>query len=131
MAETTHTCATAARQKPFSCASVEGRASTPRRTKKATTRKGGGFFLCRESEGNPRAAGAGLLAQEILSPESPVSLQRVLALIPTVSVHTVRVDHELEVLSILMKSIDELEYILIMNIVITSAMSNLQHHGTI
>lgn len=51
-----------------------------------------------------------------------------LALIATISVHAVRVYHEVEFLAFTMECIKELKSILMMNIVVSCAMGNLQHN---
>ena len=45
-----------------------------------------------------------------------------------VSVHTVRIDHEIKLLSCLLQGIDKLEGILEMHIVVSGAVGQLQHH---
>ena len=50
------------------------------------------------------------------------------ALVAAVAVHAVRVDHEVEFLSCLLHGIQKLEGILVMDIVITGAVCQLQHY---
>ena len=66
--------------------------------------------------------------EQILLPEFPVRLEEMLALIATISVHAVRVYHEVEFLAFTMESIKKLESILVMDIVVSCTMSDLQHH---
>ena len=64
---------------------------------------------------------------KVFQPEGVVGLKEVVALIAAVTMHAVRVDHELEFLTCAMKGIQELECILVMNIVIACAMGQFQH----
>ena len=54
-----------------------------------------------------------------------------LSLETAITVHSVRIDHQVEALALFLKFIDKLESVLEMDIVITCSMSNLQHHGTV
>lgn len=49
------------------------------------------------------------------------------ALIAAVAMHSVRIDHELELLALLLQLVDQLKGILEMNIVVTGAVSELEH----
>ena len=57
-----------------------------------------------------------------------VGLSEVIALIAGVAVHTVWVDHEIEVLAGTMHCVEELESVLMMNIIVTRSMSQLEHN---
>ena len=51
------------------------------------------------------------------------------SLIASVTMHSVRIDHEIELLALTMKLIQQLNGILMVNIIITGTMSQLQHDG--
>ena len=51
--------------------------------------------------------------EQILLPEFPICLKEMFTLVATISVHTVRVDHEVEFLAFTMEGVKELESILV------------------
>ena len=75
-------------------------------------------------------AGAELLKQ-ILEPEFTVSISEMRSHVSAIAVHSVRIDHEVKLLSILMQFVDKLQTVLVMYIVITGTVSDLQHHRLI
>ena len=66
-----------------------------------------------------------LFSKKIFQPEGVVGIEEVIALITVISVHTVRIDHELEVLSGLMQCVQQLQGILVMYIIVTCAVCKL------
>ena len=50
------------------------------------------------------------------------------ALVVVIAMHSVRIDHQFELLLSLMQFIDKEKGVLMMNIVVSGAMSQLQHH---
>ena len=57
---------------------------------------------------NPSFTTLSLSTHKILEPERPVGLEEMSALIAIIAVHTVRVDHEIELLVAAMKGVDQL-----------------------
>ena len=66
-----------------------------------------------------------------MQPEIVVGSMEMSALITAVSVHSVRIDHEFELLSVLLQLIDKLHGTLEMDIVVTGAVSKLEHNRLI
>ena len=69
-----------------------------------------------------------LLSKEVFLPEGVVCVEEVVALITIVAMHAVRVDHEVELLAGTMEDIQKLEGILMMDVVVSGAVSQLQHY---
>ena len=69
-----------------------------------------------------------LLTKEVLLPEFVVGVSEVCALVALVAMHTVRIDHEVELLAGTMEGIQELESVLMVNVVISGSVGKLQHH---
>ena len=65
---------------------------------------------------------------QVFQPEGAVGFLEVVALIAVVAVHAVGVDHEVEVLSRLVQGIQELEGVLVVDVVVTGAVSQFQHY---
>lgn len=62
-----------------------------------------------------------------MQPKIMVGRIEMFALISTVSMHSVRVNHEFELLAMLLQLIDKMHGTLEMDIVVTCTMSNLEH----
>ena len=71
---------------------------------------------------------AWLFIKKVFEPELAVGGVEVGALVTAVAMHAVRVDHEIELLTGLVHSVKELECVLVVNIVVTCTMSQLQHY---
>ena len=69
-----------------------------------------------------------LLRFQVFEPEVTICFFEVSSLIAVIAVHSVRVYHEIELLSGTMQLIKKLESVLVMNIVIACAMGQLKHH---
>ena len=67
------------------------------------------------------------LSAEVAEPEFVVCVLEMIALIAVIAVHSVRIDHEVELLASLMQGIQKLEGILMVYIVVTGTMSKLKH----
>lgn len=70
---------------------------------------------------NPSFTTLSLSTHKILEPELPVGLEEMGALISIIAVHTVRVDHEIELLAFAMKDIEELKCVLVVDVVVAGA----------
>ena len=57
-----------------------------------------------------------------------VGFEEMFSLVATIAVHAVRVDHEFELLALLVQLVDELKRALEMNVVVTGTMSDFQHN---
>ena len=57
-----------------------------------------------------------------------VGVEEVLALVAVVAVHAVRIYHEVKLLALLMNHIKKLEIVLMVDVVVSSAVSQFQHH---
>ena len=68
-----------------------------------------------------------LLPFQVMQPESTVLRTEVFSLIAAVTVHAVRINHEIEFLACLLESVYELQGILEMYIVISCTVGQLQH----
>ena len=69
-----------------------------------------------------------LLSLQIPEPEFVVGILEVASLIASIAMHAVRIDHEVELLAELVKGIDELQRVLMVNIVVSSTMCDLEHN---
>ena len=69
-----------------------------------------------------------LSAEKISEPELAVRVEEVFSLIASIAMHTVRIYHEIEFLAGFLKSIDQQKSILMMYIIITCSMGDLEHH---
>lgn len=76
---------------------------------------------------NPSFTTLSLSTHKILEPELPVGLEEMGALISIIAVHTVRVDHEIELLSFPVEGIEELKGILVVDIVVAGAVGQFEH----
>ena len=68
------------------------------------------------------------LAAEVAEPEFVVGILEMLALIAPVAVHSVRIDHKVELPAGLVHSIKELESVLMMHIIVTCTVGQLEHY---
>ena len=69
-----------------------------------------------------------LLSKEVFLPEGVVCVEEMVALITIVAMHAVRVDHEVELLAGAVEGIQELERILVVDVVVSGAVGQLQHY---
>ena len=69
-----------------------------------------------------------LSAQQISAPEGLIGVTEMIALVATITMHTVRIYHEIKFLSGSLESIHQKKSILMMYIIITSTMRDLQHY---
>ena len=69
-----------------------------------------------------------LSAKEVAEPELAVRVEEVFSLIASVAMHTVRIYHEIEFLAGFLEGINQQKSILMMYIVITCSVSDLEHH---
>ena len=69
-----------------------------------------------------------LAIEEVFEPELTVGSIGVGALVAVIAVHTVRIDHEVELLASLVHRVNKLEGILVVDIVVTGTMSKFEHH---
>ena len=68
------------------------------------------------------------LPAEVAEPEFVVGILEMIALIAVIAVHAVRVDHEVEFLAGFVHCIQKLECILMVDIVVSGSMRELQHY---
>ena len=68
-----------------------------------------------------------LSAKEVAEPELAVRVEEVFSLIASVAMHTVRIYHEIEFLAGFLEGINQQKSILMMYIVITCSVSDLEH----
>ena len=68
-----------------------------------------------------------LLREEMTEPEFAVGILEVGALVATVAVHSVRVDHEVELFACFLEGVDEEEGVLVVYVVVTCAVGDFQH----
>ena len=64
---------------------------------------------------------------QVLKPEGAICFIKVVALVAVVAMHTVRIDHELEVLALAVQCIKKLEGVLVVHVVVTCSVSQLEH----
>ena len=69
-----------------------------------------------------------LLRQKVTEPEFAVGVLEVGALVATIAVHSVRIDHEVELLSFLLESINQEKSVLMVHVVVSCSVSDLQHY---
>ena len=69
-----------------------------------------------------------LSATEEFEPEFLVGVVEMFALIATVTMHAVRIDHQFHLLAFALDLVQELKGILMMDIVVTCTMSKFEHH---
>ena len=63
----------------------------------------------------------------MLQPELVVGFEEVVALVAIVAVHAVWIDHEVELLAFAVEGIQKLKGVLVVNVVVTGAVGQLQH----
>ena len=69
-----------------------------------------------------------LFPAQVMQPEIVVGFEKMFPLVAAIAVHTVWVDHEFELLPVLLQLIDKLHGTLEMDIIVTSAVSKLEHN---
>ena len=68
-----------------------------------------------------------LSAKKVAEPELAVRVEEVFSLIASIAMHTVRIDHEIEFLAGFLEGINQQKSILMMNIIITGSVRDLEH----
>ena len=63
----------------------------------------------------------------MLQPELVVGFEEVRALVAMVAMHAVRIDHEVELLAGAVEGIQKLESVLVVDVVVSGAVGQLQH----
>ena len=64
----------------------------------------------------------------MLEPELMVGIKEVVSLITTITVHSVRIDHEVELLAFLVEGVEKLEGVLMVHIVVSCTVSEFEHY---